>query len=214
MRRSKLLGLAYVVGILLCLPSTARTQPPSGFADPNSALGTDKGVLGEGDRAPKLEAGFTTPEADGSSQLFIILTLPSGAHTYSVTQPEGGPIRTEIKVSPLDAAPTIGKFQPVRLPKIVMHKDEFDVAQEEHFNSVKWVAPLKFAAGAKPETIKIEGKVNMQLCDASGCVAPKDYPFTAGLRADAKPEKPATKTPAASRSATKNGDDERGAQRK
>ena len=38
--------------------------------------------------------------------------------------------------------------------------------------------------GVKPEAVKIEGKVNVQLCDAKGCVQPKDYPFSAALRPD------------------------------
>ena len=36
----------------------------------------------------------------------------------------------------------------------------------------------------KPESIKLEGKVSMQLCDENGCVAPRDYPFTATYRQD------------------------------
>jgi hypothetical protein len=183
-----------LTGVLLChcLSAAAGAQTlGGGVADQNSPLGANKAVLGEGDRVPKLEAGFTTPAADGSSQLFIVVTLPSGAHTYSVTQPEGGPIRTQIEVTHLDAAPTIGKFQPVVWPKIVTNKDEFDVPQEEHFETVKWVATVQLAAGVKPETVKLEGKVKMQLCDATGCLAPKDYPFTASLTANAKPEKPA-----------------------
>ena len=80
---------------------------------------------------------------------------------------------------------TIGKFQSVRPPQIEHDEDAFPgLPLETHSGTVKWVAPIQLAAGVKPETLKIEGKVNMQLCDAKGCAQPKDYPFTATLRAD------------------------------
>ena len=44
--------------------------------------------------------------------------------------------------------------------------------------------------------MKIRGKVNMQLCDAKGCVQPKDYPFTAALRPEVRAIAAAPATPA------------------
>jgi suppressor for copper-sensitivity B len=194
-------GIFYgLTGILLCLSATALAQPLSGLPGRfggQSSFGGGKGILGVGDRVATVEAGFTTPAADGSSQLFVAVTLPEGANTYSVTQPEPGtghPTRTLIKVRPNDSVPTIGKFQSVERPKMILN-GQFRCVQEEHFGTVKWVAPIQFAAGVKPDSLKIEGNVYMQLCDKSGCVAPKDFPFTAELQADAKPEKPAEAPP-------------------
>ena len=121
---------------------------------------------------------------------FIVATMPDGAHTYSITQPDGGPIRTKIKVDSTAEVPEIGKFLTATKPKITHMEDAFPgVPLEEQSGKVKWFAPIKLAAGAKLESVKVAGKVVMQLCDDNGCVMPKDYKFTAAYDPDAKPEK-------------------------
>ncbi len=81
--------------------------------------------------------------------------------------------------------PTIGTFQAVDAPRIERDEDAFPgLDLEIHTGKVKWVAQVQLATGVKPEAVKIDGKVNVQLCDAEGCAQPKDYPFTAGLRPD------------------------------
>jgi thiol:disulfide interchange protein DsbD len=171
---------------LIAVAGTASAQfpgAPGGFGGGGAALG-------EGDRVPKMEAGFTKPAADGSAQLFISATMPEGAHTYSITQPEGGPIRSKIKVDTTADVPEIGKFVTATKPTITHMEDAFPgVALEEQSGKVKWFAPIKLAAGVKPEGVKIEGKVMMQLCDENGCVMPKDYKFNATYQPNATPEK-------------------------
>ena len=65
----------WLTGVLLCLAVTAgRAQPPD-VGPPTGAgpvtLFSGSGKLAEGDRALKLEAGFTAPTADGSAQFWI-----------------------------------------------------------------------------------------------------------------------------------------------
>jgi suppressor for copper-sensitivity B len=183
------------IGVSLCLAAGAAQAQPPDIGLPSSGGANNVGlpfaaseeVLGEGDRAPKVEAGFTAPAPDHSAQLFISATLPAGAHTYSITQPPGGPLATKITIEPSTDAPSIGKFQTVGLPQIEHDEDAFPgLALESHSGTVKWVAAIRLAPGARPEAVKIQGKVNMQLCDAKGCVQPKDYPFTAVLRPDVR----------------------------
>ena len=190
---SRILGC--LTAIALCFIAVAVwAQPPdlglplSGGQD-NAAfpLGAGKGILGEGDRAPKFEAGFTAPDRDGSAQLFVSATLPPGVHTYSITQAPGGPRRTTIMIDPSAGVPVVGEFQTVGRPHIEHDEDAFPgLPLESHSGTVKWVAPVRFAAGTQPDKVKIEGKVKMQLCDANGCAQPKDYPFSAALRADVR----------------------------
>ena len=143
-----------------------------------------------------MEAGFTKPAADGSAQLFIVATMPEGCDTYSITQPDGGPIRTQIKIESTDKRPKIGKFHTASKPEVKHAEDIFPgVPLEEQHGKVKWFAPIKLAAGTKPEDVKIEGKVNMQLCDENGCAAPKDYAFTATYQPKASPEKEPPEAP-------------------
>ncbi len=197
------------VAVLL---ATAQPAPAQDLGAPGlggTTFGGNQAVLGEGDRVPKMEAGFTKPAADGTAQLFIVATMPDGAHTYSITQPDGGPIRTKIKVDTTAEVPEIGKFLTATKPKITHMEDAFPgVPLEEQSGKVKWFAPIKLAAGAKPESLKIAGKVAMQLCDDNGCVMPKDYAFTASYQPNAAAEKdsPPAKsetpaTPAAMRAA-------------
>ena len=139
----------WLTGLALCLAAMAAwAQPPDfglpspGGEMPGCPFGGSEGVLGEGDRAAKFEAGFTTPGPDRTAQLFIIATLPPGAHTYSITQPHGGPLATKIKVSPPQGVPTIGAFQSVKPPRIEHDEDAFPgLRLETHTGKVKWVAP-------------------------------------------------------------------------
>ena len=80
----------------------------------------------------------------------------------------------------------LAHFAAVTPPEIKIDPN-FGAPLEEHFGTVKWVAPIRLRQAARPEAVKIHGSVHMQLCDAGGCVFPKDYPFTADLRPDVKP---------------------------
>ena len=52
---------------------------PSGGGDnAGFPFGGGEGVLGEGDRVPKFEAGFTAPGPDRTAQLFIVGNLAAG----------------------------------------------------------------------------------------------------------------------------------------
>ena len=122
----------------------------SAYAQPPFSFGAPSGVLGEGDRVPKLEAGFTTPDAKHAAQLFIIATMPEGAHTYSITQPPKGPNRTLIKIGTSSDVPSIGGFQTVGPPQVKHDEDIFPkIPLEEQSGTVKWYAPIQLADGAK-----------------------------------------------------------------
>jgi thiol:disulfide interchange protein len=149
------------------------------------SFGAADGVLGQGDRIPKLEAGFTSPGPDRAAQLFVSATLPPGANTYSITQRPGGVVRTTIKLDAAAEGPVIGEFVAVTPAEVKFDNDAYPgLPLEEHFGKVKWVAPIQFAPGVRPESVVINGKVKMQLCDKNGCVQPTDYPFSATLRPD------------------------------
>ncbi|MGA2253972.1 MAG: cytochrome c biogenesis protein CcdA, partial [Thermoguttaceae bacterium] len=186
--------LGGLIGASMCLVAAVWAQPPDlglplggGQDGTGFQLGPSEGALGEGDRVPKLDAGFTAPGSDHSAQLFISATLPPGSHTYSITQPSGGPRPTTIKINPSTDMHVIGEVRSVVPPQIEHDEDAFPgLRLETHSGTVKWVATIQFAPGVRPETIKIQGNANMQLCDAKGCVQPKDYPFTAALRPDVR----------------------------
>ena len=93
----------------------------------------------------------------------------------------------------------IGKFHTVGKPQIKHEETAYPgIPLEEQSGKVEWFAPITLAAGTKPESIKLEGKVYMQLCDEKGgCAMPADYAFTAKYRPDVAAENdPAGKEPA------------------
>ena len=129
------------------------------------------------------------------------LLLPpcrTGRSTYSITQAPHGPNRTRIKVGTTSDVPGIDAFHTVDLPQIKHDEDIYPgIPLEEQYGTVKWFAPVHLAPGVKPDSIKLEGKVYMQLCDDNGCALPRDYAFTATYRPDVRAEELPKEKPAA-----------------
>ncbi|MCA9166148.1 MAG: thioredoxin family protein [Planctomycetales bacterium] len=132
--------------------------------------------------------------ADGSAGLLSVTAKLGGDwHIYSVTQPDGGPIRTKIKLEPSDQFELAGEFRPDKPPKS-RRREFFDVPVEEHAKQVIWTAPIRIAAGVSPDSLRIRGKLDGQICqDDIGCVplSTRDTTF------EAKPGKSLEALPAA-----------------
>ena len=134
--------------------------PPGGEAGhAGLSIGTGQGVLGEGDRAPKLEAGFTAPGPTRLAQLFISTVLPAGVHTYSITQAAGGPKRTTIKLDPSADVTLVGEFKAVDPPQKERDEDAFPgLVLETHSGTVKWVASIQLAAKPGPKRSRFRAR--------------------------------------------------------
>ena len=130
----------------------------------------------------RLTARFTPPAGKQRATLFITAEIKQGWHIYSITQEEGGPIRTKIELTASPQYKVAGEFQSRPKPKKGKEPDAFgDLAIETHSRSVTWSAPLELAAGVDPANLKIEGKVSVQACDAGSCLPPQDVSFVAAL---------------------------------
>ena len=128
----------------------------------------------------KLNARFTAPVGKQPAILLITAEIKQGWHIYSITQPPGGPIRTKIQLVQSPQYRLTGEFQSQPPPKKETDPDAFgDVVIESHYESVTWSAPLELAAGVDPATLRIDGKVSVQPCDASSCLPPRDIAFSA-----------------------------------
>jgi thiol:disulfide interchange protein len=155
----------------------AQTELPS--FDPG---GNPLGAPGEGDITLTLQAEFTPAKAELPARLFITATIKPGWHIYSITQPPGGPIPTEIKLSPSKQFKKLGDFTAYPKPKVEQEPVAFPgVDVESHEGKVTWHAPIELAPGVDPAGIKIEGGVTFQACQADSCVPPETIPFTAVL---------------------------------
>lgn len=143
--------------------------------------------------ALKVTARFAEPAEGKPARLYVTAAVERGWHVYSLTQPKGGPLPTKIKLAASEQFKVAGDFK--SWPKAEVHNEPEvwpDVEIETHEGKVTWYAPIEFAPGVDPAKLTIEGKLNVQACNARGCLPPKDYKFSATLAepVDVGEEKP------------------------
>jgi thiol:disulfide interchange protein len=190
-----------VVGLLSLLPAFALGQQFR-LPEVNQVKGLQP-VADEPGGTLSVKAVFTAPADGQPAKLYITADIKKGWHVYSLTQAKGGPLPTKIKLTPSPSYKVSGDFKPTPPPVVHKYPEAYkDLPVEEHAGRVTWQAPIELAAGVDPKDLKIEGKLNVQACDATNCLPPKDYPFTAALGsapqlpAEQKAEAPAVEKPA------------------
>jgi thiol:disulfide interchange protein len=119
------------------------------------------------------------PGQGGTYQLRITADIADGWHTYSLTQPAGGPVATRIKLDPSGTYKLAGDWSVEPAPEKHPEPAFDNLMVESHAGRVVWTAPVAFAAGATPSAI--QGSVSLQACTDQSCLPPKNYPFTAAL---------------------------------
>jgi thiol:disulfide interchange protein DsbD len=90
-------------------------------------------------------------------------------HIYSVNNPEGGAVATEIKIN--DGKP-VGMVKEKGKLKTTFEK-EFGVNQKYFESSVDFIQLVKLKPGNK----KITGTVNYMVCNDRQCLPPKEVEF-------------------------------------
>jgi thiol:disulfide interchange protein DsbD len=154
---------------------------PSGFSD---------GILGRFEESSGLElnpatvsAQFMTATADRPAVLAIAVTIAPGRHTYSITQPPGGPKPTKIELEPSDDYRQLGPFEPRPAPHSRIEKGPAftGLLIEEHEGEVTWYAPLKLTEAVDPTTLEIKGMIDLQVCEERGSCIPIREQFAARL---------------------------------
>ncbi len=129
-----------------------------------------------------VRAVIAAPVGNQPAKLVVTADLLPGWNTYSITQPVGGQVRTQVKVMPA-AQFQVGPFQSIEKPNL--HPEPAfgpSFIAEEHRGSVTWVAALQPTAGVDLATLEIRGDVFAQACK-DVCMQPKNHPFTAKLGA-------------------------------
>jgi suppressor for copper-sensitivity B len=123
-------------------------------------------------------SAFIIPARDGAPPMLAVQAdVAQGWHIYSITQPDKGPMRTEITVDKSPHFELGGKFVADTSPA-VSRKEDFwpGVDVEEHHGIVTWLAPLKLVADAKLESLEINGRISGQLCtDNLGTCRPFEF---------------------------------------
>lgn len=175
----------------LALLTLFACQTPAQFKF-NPDAGSLGGMLGDGplgaaedtSNLVKLSARFA-PAADGKPAMVeVTATIKDGYHIYSITQPDGGPQRTTLKLDELNGVKLAGAWVPDPAPKTHIDKEIWiDLPIEEHFGEVTWRAPIELPAGVDPATITVSGSADMQACTDAACHAVDGATFTAKLAA-------------------------------
>jgi thiol:disulfide interchange protein len=134
---------------------------------------------GPADEPVKISAEFTLPTAERGPQLFVTAKIAPTWHTFSITQPAGGPIRTQISLSDSNQYKLAGEFKSLTPPDKHAEPAFGGIVVETHTGTVIWHAPLELAAGVDPQSLKIAGKITYQSCAESSCLPPKTVAFEA-----------------------------------
>jgi thiol:disulfide interchange protein len=173
----------------LALLALAAGQAPAQFKFNPDAGGLGgmlgEGPLGEADDTTnlvKLSARFA-PAADGKPAMVeVTAAIKNGYHIYSITQPDGGPQRTTLKLDESSGVKLAGAWVPDPAPKTHIDKEIWiDLPIEEHFGAVTWRAPIELPAGVDPATLTVSGSADMQACTDAACHAVDGATFTAKL---------------------------------
>jgi len=166
-------GTGFALAALLAL--AARGQAPPGVEPlaperPTilSKLGSlsDQGggfSIGRGVEHVAFSSSFTYEKERRQGLLTVTAKIEPNWHVYSLTQPAGGPMKTEITVAKSDNFIVLGGFQADRPPHITP-PSVFPVASHEHEGTVNWIALIELNEGVEPESLKIDLTIGGQVC--------------------------------------------------
>jgi thiol:disulfide interchange protein/DsbC/DsbD-like thiol-disulfide interchange protein len=134
-----------------------------------------------------ISAKFSPRTTDRPATLLITAKIARGRHTYSLTQPPGGPLPTTIELQSSPNFRQLSSFRSQPAPKA--HMEELapgtSIKVEEHEGQVTWYAPIELTAGVDPKTLEIRGTVHMQVCQTRGICEPVNKEFVARQAASA-----------------------------
>lgn len=126
----------------------------------------------------------TTPQAGEVVVLSIGLKLPDDGYTYSTNPDFPGPTRIILDKSLIGVEPADEAFAADHPPQVEF-STEFNQNIEKFKSNVVWSRRFRLLPGAKPEEIRIAGRVKYQICDARHCT-PHDESFAATWNAPSK----------------------------
>jgi thiol:disulfide interchange protein len=172
-------SFVWLVMVVLALGAAtmAPAQPPPGVESaPPSGLSLRElfsdGSADIGGEHVRFSGSFTIEKGTREGTLTISAKIDPQWHVYSIRQPAGGPMKSEIKVPASPNYTVIGLFQADRAPHI-KPPGVFPVPSEEHSDAVNWSVPIELTEGVEPEKVTIEANYSGQVCkdgDNGACI--------------------------------------------
>jgi suppressor for copper-sensitivity B len=157
------------------------------FDEPRSS-GLRDGIVDQFDPAggigmepAKVTAQIAPATADRPAVLVINAKIAEGRHTYSITQPPGGPLPTEIKLDPSPAYRKLDDFRAHPAPHSRIEQGIVWTGLEiqEHEGEVTWYVPIELAAGVDPSAVEVKGNIHLEVCQTGGYCEPVEKTFAA-----------------------------------
>lgn len=194
-----MLLLLLVSGVTIC---SLLSPPPVRAADggdttglfPALSLGRygQSDLLGTGESNPAV-VGATLLSIANQPQLAIVqveVALESPWHLYSLTQPEGGPLPTKLKLANDDALQIFGPWRSDSEPKQSISEEFGGITIEEHEGQVKFFALAKIQnAEQSAESLPaIHVEISGLTCMTGGACQPLEETLTASYAGEASPE--------------------------
>lgn len=127
-------------------------------------------------------ARFDPPVARPGQEprLLVEARIAPGWHTYSITQPPGGPKPTQIRV---EEAPGLEPLGPFRGPQPERTLDPaFQMVVESHSGSIQFERRWRVSPAAQAGTVRVRGTAEAMLCDSTMCLPPRRWPFEAEIQ--------------------------------
>ena len=118
-----------------------------------------------------LTSKFQSYEGSNKGLLTVTAEVETPWHIYSLTQPKGGPLKSQITLEASDKFTLTGEFEPDSDPHVVV-EDAFAPVESQYYeDTVNWSAPIEFAEGVDPKELAIEIKYKGLRCaELQGCV--------------------------------------------
>lgn len=156
------------IGLMIAAASTALGQSKGKF-DALNLPTTNFALPGVSDAKVTFTAQYELQNGAKNGRLTVTAKVADGWHTFSTTQPAGGPKPTKIKVKS-DFVKLTGPFAADREPEIGSAEDVWPgLPLEEFHEQVVWVAPFELTSDVDPAKSEITVEFDGQACEQS-CV--------------------------------------------
>ncbi len=119
------------------------------------------GLSAEGSVA--ISAKYELENGTRKGRLAVTAEITPGWHVFSITQPDGGPKASIIKLKGA-VAKLSGPFTPNTTPEIGTSEAWPGLPLEEHHDQVVWTAPIELTTDADPAATVIELEYDGQVC--------------------------------------------------
>ncbi|MDR1486194.1 MAG: thioredoxin family protein [Planctomycetaceae bacterium] len=113
-----------------------------------------------------VSASGTLDLSAGFSDKYLIVTakIPNGYHTFSVTQPAGGSIRSSFKFDSKEIADSLIDIRPTLPPKI-KYEEVFKINEQHHEESVTWIFRFnKSLSSGEDIKLTYDGQICLESC--------------------------------------------------